>query len=111
MSVIAGEQQLLRLFIKESDAWEGRPLYKAIVEKLRQAPLAGCTVLRGVEGFGAHRQMHDSRYEILSQDLPIVIEVIDTEEKIRNILPELDPMIRVGLMTLEKVDIEIHRPA
>ena len=111
MTVISGEQQLLRLFIKESDAWEGRPLYKVIVEKLRQAHLAGCTVLRGMEGFGAHRRMHDSRYEILSQDLPIVIEVVDTEEKIRAILPELDKMITVGLMTLENVDVEMHRPA
>jgi PII-like signaling protein len=94
----------LCIFINESDTWEGHPLYKVIVEKLRKAHFAGCTVVRGMEKFGTSRQMHDARFEILFLDLPIIIEVVDTEEKINQMIPELDKMIKVGLMTLEKVD-------
>jgi PII-like signaling protein len=101
------EQQLLRIFLNESDEWEGRPLYKVIVDKLRQRPVAGCTVVRGMEGFGASRQMHDSRFEALFLDLPIIIEAVDTDAKIQAMIPELDKMIRVGLMTLEAVEVEI----
>lgn len=106
---IEGEQQLLRIFINESDVWEGQPLYKAIVQKLRKAGLAGCTALRGVEGFGAAQEIHDARFEALFLSLPIIIEAVDTEEKIQRIIPELDPMINVGLITLEKVDVEAYR--
>jgi len=101
---VAGERRLLRLFINESDQWEGRPLYKAIVDKLRQAGLAGATVIRGVQGFGASREIHDARFEALSLRLPVVIEAVDVEEKIMRLLSELEGMIRAGLATLEKVD-------
>ena len=100
---IEGRQELLRIFINESDEWEGRPLYKAIVEKLCREHFAGCTVVRGMEGFGSSRQMHDARLEALFMDLPMIIEVVDTAKKIRQITPELDKMIKVGLMTLETV--------
>jgi uncharacterized protein len=106
---IEGEQQLLRIFVNESDRWEGRPLYKVIVEKLRQAHMAGCTAVRGVGGFGTGRQMHDIRYDILFLDLPVIIEAVDTEDKIRQITPELDRLMKEGLMTLEKVDVEMYR--
>ena len=106
---IEGEQQLLRIFINESDEWEGRPLYKVIVEKLRKDHFAGCTVVRGVEGFGTSRQVHDARFESLFLDLPIIVEVVDTEAKISQIIPELDMVIKVGLMTLEMVDVEMYR--
>ena len=102
-------QQLLRIFINESDTWEGRPLYKVIVEKLRKAQLAGCTAVRGVEGFGTSHHIHDARFESLFLDLPVILEVVDTEEKVQSIIPELDKMIKVGLMTLEAVDVEMYR--
>jgi PII-like signaling protein len=105
---IEGQQQLLRIFINESDAWEGRPLYKVIIEKLRKAQLAGCTAVRGVEGFGSSHHIHDARFEALFLDLPVIIEVVDTDEKIQTIIPELDKMIKVGLMTLEAVDVEMY---
>ena len=106
---IEGEQQLLRIFINETDQWEGHPLYRVIVEKLRKAHYAGCTVVRGVEGYGSSRQMHDARFEILFLDLPVIIEVVDTEARINQIIPELDKMIKVGMMTLEAVDVEMYR--
>ena len=106
---IEGEQQLLRIFINESDTWEGNPLYKVIVEKLRKLHFAGCTVVRGMEGYGTSRQMHDARFEILFMDLPIIIEVVDTDVKIKQIIPELDQMIKVGMMTMEAVDVEMYR--
>lgn len=106
---IEGRQELLKIFINESDEWRGQPLYKAIVEKLRQEHFAGCTVVRGMEGFGSSRQMHDARMDILFLDLPVIIEVVDTAEKIHQITPELDKMIKVGLMTLEKLDVKMYR--
>jgi hypothetical protein len=106
---IEGEQRLLRIFINETDEWEGHPLYKVIVEKLRKAHFAGCTVLCGMQGFGSGRQMHDARFEILFMDLPIIIEVVETEAKINQMIPELDKMIKVGMMTLEVVDVEMYR--
>src|ERR1041385_3015117 len=98
-----GTRQLLRIFINESDQWEGHPLYKGIVEKLRRAQVAGCTVVRGVEGFGPSHEIHDARFEALFLELPVIIEVVDQAATIERILPELDPMIKVGLMTLESV--------
>ncbi|MEO8898027.1 MAG: DUF190 domain-containing protein [Candidatus Dormibacter sp.] len=104
-----GEGQLLRIFIGESDHWQGRPLHEEIVRLFRESSLAGATVLRGVEGFGASSRLHTTRLLQLSQDLPLVIEVVDTEERIATVLPRLDEMVREGLMTIERVRIISYR--
>jgi PII-like signaling protein len=106
---IEGEGQLLRIFIGESDRWEGRPLYEAIVLKAREEGLAGATVLRGMEGFGANSRIHTTKILRLSEDLPIVIEIVDRAEKIGAILPALDRMVTEGLVTLERVQIIAYR--
>ena len=100
---------LLRIFIGESDKVDGRPLAEAIVEKARLDGLAGATVLRGFLGFGAHSRIHTSKVLRLSEDLPIVIEIVDTEEKINAFLPELDAIMGEGLVTLEKVRVIVYR--
>jgi PII-like signaling protein len=102
---LTGEAQLLRVFIGESDQWEGRPLYEAIVLKARALHMAGATVLRGPMGFGAHSRVHTTKVLRLSVDLPIVIEIVDTAEKIASFLPEIDVMVREGLVTLETVQV------
>ncbi len=102
---ITGEAKLVRVFIGESDHWQGIPLYEAIVRKAREMGLAGATVLRGVEGFGAHSLIHTAKILRLSEDLPVVVEIVDKEERIANILPVLDEMIGEGLITLERVEI------
>lgn len=104
-----GEGQLLRLFIGESDTWHGKPLYQAIVERVRKEGLAGATVVRGMEGFGAHSRLHTSRILRLSEDLPVLIEIVDTAENIDRILPILDEMIKEGMMTLERVRVISYR--
>lgn len=104
-----GEGKLLRVFIGEADTWEGKPLYRAIVERVRQEGLAGATVLRGMEGFGASSRMHTTRLLELSRDLPIVIEIVDTAERIDGILPVLDEMVGDGLLTLESVHVIDYR--
>ena len=101
---------LLRIFIGESDRWEHRPLYEAIVLKAREAHLAGATVLRGPMGFGKSSRLHTAKILRLSMDLPLVIEIVDSEEKIRAFLPSLEGMIGGGLVTLEKVQV-IHYEA
>lgn len=106
---IEGEGQLLRIFVGEDDQWEHQPLYEAIVLKARQAGLAGATVLRGFLGFGAKSHIHTAKILRLSQDLPIVIEIVDKPEKIQAILPELDKMISEGMMTIEKVNVVAYR--
>ena len=106
---LEGEGQLLRIFVGESDHWHGKPLYEAIVKLFRERGLAGATVLRGVEGFGASSRLHTTRLLQLSQDLPLVIETVDTVEKIAVVLPELDEMVTEGMMTLEKVHIVSYR--
>src|SRR5205823_10097897 len=98
---LEGEGKLLRLFIGESDTWHGKPLYQAIVERVRKEGLAGATVLRGIEGFGADSRLHTSRILRLSEDLPVLIEIVDTEQRIAEVLPTLDEMIGEGLVTLE----------
>ncbi len=100
---IPHESVLLRVFIGESDRWEGRPLYEAIVLKARALHLAGATVLRGAMGFGKSSRLHTTKILRLSYDLPVVIEITDSEEKINGFLPVLDGMIGGGLVTLEKV--------
>jgi PII-like signaling protein len=106
---LEGEGQLLRIFVGESDKHEGKPLHEAIVLLARERGLAGATVLRGVAGFGAASRIHTTKILRLSEDLPIVIEIADRAERIASILPELDRMVREGLMTLEKVHIVKYR--
>lgn len=103
------DARLLRIFIGESDTHDGRPLYQALVETLRQNGLAGATALRGIEGFGKSSRLHTAHILRLSEDLPIVIECVDTNEKIEAVLPILDQMIGDGLVTLERVDVRVYR--
>jgi PII-like signaling protein len=106
---LEGEGKLLRIFVGESDRHEGKPLYRAIVERVRAEGLAGATVLRGIEGFGADSRVHTSRILRLSEDLPIVIEIVDTPERIDAILPVLDEMVGEGMVTVERVQIIAYR--
>jgi PII-like signaling protein len=106
---IEGAGLLVRMYIGESDHLHGKPLYQAIVELLRERGLAGATVLRGIEGFGAKAHLHTTRLLRLSEDLPVLIEVVDQEDRIRAILPELDAMVGDGLITLEKVEVIAYR--
>lgn len=103
------DARLLRIFIGESDTYDGRPLYQAIVEVLRREGLAGATVLRGIEGFGKSSRLHTAHILRLSEDLPIVIECVDTADRIEGVLPVLDQMIGDGLVTLERVQIRVYR--
>lgn len=106
---IPREAELLRIFIGESDRWHGKPLYEAIVEIARLWGLAGATVLKGVMGFGADSRMHTAKVLRLSEDLPIIIEIVDSTEKIEDFLPELDGMIEEGMVTIEKVRVLAYR--
>jgi uncharacterized protein len=106
---IEGEGKLLRVFVGESDRWHGKPLYQAIVERVREEGLAGATVLRGIEGFGADSRLHTARLLRLSEDLPIVIEIVDSAEQIDRILPMLDEMVGEGMVTLERVEVIAYR--
>jgi len=100
---------LLRIFIGESDKHDGKPLYEWIVLKAREQGLAGATVLRGMMGFGAHSRIHTFKIERLSEDLPIIIEVVDTREKLEGFLSVIDPEIEEGLATLEKAQVRFYR--
>ena len=108
---IPTDSVLLRIFLGESDKWEHHPLYEAIVLKAREAHLAGATVLRGPMGFGKASRLHTAKILRLSVDLPIVIEIVDSEEKLNAFLPLLKPMIGGGLVTLEKVKVVHYRSA
>jgi hypothetical protein len=101
---------LLRVFIGESDRWEHKPLHEAILQHARQLGLGGATVLRGVEGFGAHSVVHKAQLLEMSTDLPIVVEMVDSEEKIRLLLPGLETMVREGMITMEHVIILLRSP-
>ena len=103
------EAMLLRIFIGESDRWHHQPLYEAIVLKARELHLAGASVLRGPMGFGKSSRLHTAKILRLSMDLPLVIEIVDTEEKINGFLPLLDEMMKKGLVTLEKVRVIDYR--
>jgi uncharacterized protein len=96
---------LLRIFIGEDDVFDGAPLYEAIVMKARETHLAGATVLRGAMGFGASSRLHTTKILRLSEDLPLIIEIVDSEDKINAFLPMLDGMMSSGLITLEKVQV------
>ena len=106
---IPHEATLLRVFIGESDRWEHKPLYEAIVLKARELHLAGATVLRGPMGFGKSSRLHTAKILRLSADLPLVIEIVDSEEKIQAFLPVLDEMMTGGLVTLEKARVIDYR--
>ena len=110
MSGLAGERTLMRIHIGERDKCDGKPLYEAIVHLLRQRGLAGATVFRGIMGFGASAGIHTEKVLRLSLDLPIVVECVETEEKIQAVLPELDRMIGGGLITLERARVIVYRP-
>ncbi|MGH7665148.1 MAG: DUF190 domain-containing protein [Gemmatimonadaceae bacterium] len=101
----------MRIHIGERDRWEGRPLHEVIVDLLRERHYAGATVLRAILGFGATARVHTDRILRLSADLPLIIECVETEEKIQVILPELDRMIGGGLITLERIRVITYRPA
>jgi len=103
------EGQLLRIFIGESDRWQGQPLYEALVQEARRRGLAGATVFRGFEGFGAHSRVHTARILRLSEDLPVLVEIVDAEEKIQAFLPVLDEMVKEGLATVEKATVIFYR--
>lgn len=105
MRVLDGQQVLMRIFIGEADRYGNKPLYQALVELFRREGVAGATVLRGTMGFGAKSHLHTANLLRLSQDLPVVIEVVDTQEQIDGLLPRLDEMVREGLITMEKVRV------
>ncbi len=110
-----GERTLMRIFIGEADRAEhgphrGKPLYEALLLTLRERGFAGATVLRGVAGFGASAKLHTDRILRLSVDLPMVVEVVETEDKIQEVLPELDELIGGGLVTLERARVILYRP-
>jgi hypothetical protein len=107
--ILPKDGKLLRIFIGESDKYKGQPLYEWIVLKARDRGMAGATVLRGLEGFGAHSRLHTAKILRLSSDLPIVVEIVDTENKIESFLPLIDDAIGEGLATVERVEVRFYR--
>jgi len=108
--MIPTDGKLLRIFVGESDRWEGRPLYEAIVLEARKRGLAGATVLKGFMGFGAHSRIHTAKLLELSQDLPIIVEIVDATEKIEAFMPDLERMVGDGLITIERAEVLLYRP-
>jgi PII-like signaling protein len=106
-----GERTLMRIHIGESDKWHRKPLHDAIVELLRKEGFSGATVLRGVGGYGGSSVYHTDKLLRMSQDLPVIVEVIESPERIEKILPRLDEMVEGGLITLEKVRVILYRAA
>lgn len=111
MRILDGEQVLVRIFIGESDTWHHRPLHMALLERLRKEGFAGATVLHGVAGFGARSVLHTAHLLRLSEDLPVVVEVVDTEKKTEQLLGILDEMVQEGLVTMEKVRVVKYAPS
>ena len=109
MPGFAGEKTLMRIFISEADRHKGQSLYKVLLEMFRAQGFAGCTVLKGVAGFGAHSVVHTDQLLRLSTELPLVIEVVDDEEKIQQIIPQLDEIMQGGMITLEKARVIRYR--
>jgi PII-like signaling protein len=105
-----GERTLLRIHIGESDKWNHQPLYEALMEMFRAEGFAGCTVQRGVGGFGSTSRIHTDKILRLSQDLPVILEVVEETERVERILPRLDEMIGGGMVTMEKVHVILYRP-
>lgn len=108
---LEGDALLVRIYIGESDQWEGRPLYDAIVRHLRERGIRGVSVFRGIEGYGRSSRVHTTRILALSEDLPILVEAVDEPERVRTVLAELEPMITGGLVTLERVEVVVYRSA
>lgn len=108
---LSGEGKLLRIFIAEADKWNGKPLYEEIVFLAKKNGMAGATVIKGSMGFGCKSHMHTSKLLELSTDLPVIIEIVDREEKISAFIPLLDEMVKEGLITLEKAQVIMYRAA
>ena len=106
---IPAEGKLLRVFVGETDRWNGKPLYEEIILLARKEGMAGATALKGFMGFGCKSHMHTAKLLRLSEDLPIVVEMVDSEEKINTFLPHLDGMVKEGLVTIEKVNVIMYR--
>lgn len=100
---------LIRVFISETTKFEGKPVYELIIQKARELNLAGATVIRGILGFGAHSRIHTAKLLELSEDLPLVVEIVDTEENVNKLIPFLDNTIKEGLITLEKIKMIRYR--
>jgi len=105
-----GERTLMRVHVGESDRYHGKPLYEAIIELFRKEGLSGATVLRGVGGYGSSSRYHTDKILRLSQDLPVIIEVVEYTERIEKLLPSLDEMVDGGMITLEKARVILYRP-
>jgi hypothetical protein len=106
---IPADGKLLRIFIGEQDKWNGQPLYEAIIHLAKKQGMAGATAIKGFIGFGAKSHMHTAKLLRLSEDLPIIVEMVDSEEKINQFLPQLDEMVKDGLITLEKANVIMYR--
>ena len=106
---IPSDGKLLRIFIGEQDKWKGEPLYQAIVHLAKKEGMAGATAIKGFLGFGCKSHLHTAKLLRLSEDLPIVVEMVDSEEKISKFLPHLDEMVKEGLITLEKANVIMYR--
>lgn len=106
---IPSEGKLLRIFVGESDRWQGKPLYEEILLLARREGLAGATAIKGFMGFGRHSRVHTTKILRLSEDLPVILEIVDSEEKINRFLPLVDGMIREGLVTIEKAGVILYR--
>jgi hypothetical protein len=110
MRELTGDQRMVRIFIGESDQWRRRPLWRALLERLRKEGFAGATVFHGAAGFGARSVIHTDRILRLSEDLPVVVEVVEEEAKVAELLPILDEMVEEGLVTIEKVRVLKYSP-
>jgi PII-like signaling protein len=106
---IAEDGQLLRIFIGEADKWEGKPLYEALIYKAREMGLAGATMIRGFMGYGAASRVHTAKILRLSEDLPVIVEIVDSPERIASFLPAIDEMVQEGLVTLERAQVILYR--
>ncbi|NVO00664.1 MAG: DUF190 domain-containing protein [Geobacteraceae bacterium] len=109
MKKLVGENLLLRIYIAEGDRYENRPLYESLVEMLRKEGFAGATVLRGVCGFGAHSVYHSQKLLDLSADLPLIIEAVESEDRVNSVMPRIDEMMSGGMITMEKVKVIRYR--
>lgn len=110
MTKLIGENVLMRIFVGETDRYHHKPLYEALVELFREEGFAGATVIRGISGFGAHSVYHTQKLLDLSADLPLIVEVVDSQEKIDDIMPRVDEMMSGGMITLEKAQVIRYTP-
>jgi hypothetical protein len=106
---IPAEGKLLRIFIDETDTWNGKPLYEELILLARKQGLAGATAIKGFMGFGCQSRLHTTKLLELSEDLPVIIEIVDSEEKINDFIPSIDTMVAEGLITLERVNVIMYR--